>query len=318
MADQVNPTGKPQIIVICPVYNEEKTVPLFFDRLKAVRHSTSSKYDWNLLFVDNCSTDSTADVIRKLALANDWMGHLRLSQNNGYQRSLESGLRSTLGDYYCFIDVDCEDPPEMLLDFVSEIENGYSVVYGERVDRPEGPFLKWMRKKFYQVTKAASDEKINMFMAEFSMFSRAVRDALLQDNNSYPFLRASIARVGFRQKAIPYKRHPRIAGETHYNFFGMAGFALAGILSSSTLLLRLTAYLFAPWFVLVNVLFGYGFYSSDLAYAWVSVWISLLYFGLALASLAIYIARTYKNTLNRPNYFVDLKASLVRPFMKVH
>lgn len=309
--------SRPQIIVICPVYNEEKTVPLFFERLNSVRQK-ADRYDIKLLFVDNCSADSTPEAIRKIGTTHDWVGHLRLSRNNGYQRSLESGLRSTLGDYYCFIDVDCEDPPEMLLDFLKEVENGHDVVYGERVDRPEGPVLKWMRKKFYQVTRAASDEHINMFMAEFSIFSRAVRDALLQDSNSYPFWRASIARVGFRQKGIPYKRHPRVAGETHYNYLGLIGFALAGILSSSTLLLRLTAYIFAPWFLVVNALFGYGYYSSDSSFNWIAVWISMLYFGMALASLAIYIARTYKNTLNRPNYFVDVQHSMLRPFMKVN
>ncbi len=314
---EIRSGGKPQIIVICPVFNEEKTVPLFFERLRKVRQTTLDRYEMLLVFVDNCSSDSTPDVIRKLGLEFPWVGHLRLSQNYGYQRSLESGLRSSFGDYYCFIDVDCEDPPEMLLDFLKEIENGYGVVYGERVDREEAASIKWMRKQYYRVTKMASDERFNLYMAEFSMFTRAVRDALIQDTNSFPFFRASIARVGFRQKGIAYKRHLRIAGETHYNFLSMAAFGLGGILSSSTLLLRLTAYAFVPWFFILNFFFAAGFFWETTSYYWGAVWISMIYFGLALASLAIYIARTYKNTLNRPNYFVDIKGSLLRPFLKV-
>lgn len=305
-----------QLIVICPVFNEEKTIPLFFERIRQVRDRVAPKFKLNLVFVDNHSTDSTPDLLTHLAGANPWVGSLRLSRNYGYQKSLESGLRSSFGDYYCFIDVDCEDPPEMLVDFVREIEAGHEIVFGERVDRVEPEFIKWMRKQYYKITKAAADEHFNLYMAEFSMFTRVVRDAIIRDNNSFPFLRASIGRVGFSQKALPYKRHPRVAGETHYNFLSMLSFGLAGILSSSTVLLRVTAYLLAPWFVLVNAAFGYFLYTGDVVYAWSGVWISLLYFGVALASLAIYVARTYKNTLFRPNYVVDPKRSNLRSFLR--
>jgi polyisoprenyl-phosphate glycosyltransferase len=149
------------------------------------------------------------------------------------------------------------------------------------------------------------------------LIHRGVRDALIQDNNSFPFFRASIARVGFRQKGIPYKRHPRVSGETHYNFIGMVAFGLAGILSSSTLLLRLTAYALVPWALLLCGLFAAGFATADNRFFWGAVGAGFLYTGLALAGLSVYVARTYKNTLFRPNYVVDRVASVVRPFISL-
>lgn len=306
-----------QLVVICPVYNEEKTVPLFFQRIQQIRENIIEKYHFQLLFVDNSSQDSTPALIGQIALQHDWVGYIRMSRNFGYQRSLECGLRSAFADYYCFIDVDCEDPPEMIRDFLAEIEQGYEVVYGERIDREEPVTLKWARKQYYKLTKMAADEQFNLYMAEFSLFSRTVRDALVQDSSSYPFFRASIARVGYRQKAIPYKRHHRVAGETHYNLWSMFVFGLAGILSSSTFLLRFMAYTFPPWFVLINLLFGLGIYWSDSFYFWMATWLAIVYFGLGIASLSIYMARTYKNTLFQPNYFIDRKNSILRPFLRV-
>lgn len=305
---------KKTIGVICPVFNEEKAIPPFFTRIEALRAKVDDKYDLNLVFVDNCSTDETPKCIREIAVNREWVAHLRMSRNNGYQRSLECGLRSTLADLYVMIDVDCEDPPEMISDFLREYESGYEVVYGERVDRVEPVFLKWLRRQYYHLTRMAADETFNLYMAEFALITRAVRDAAIQDANSFPFFRASIARVGYAQKGIPYKRHPRLQGTTHYNIFGMIAFGLAGILSASTLLLRLTAYAFLPWFILISLLFVLGFTNENVLFFWGAVWAGFLYFGLALAGLSIYLARTYKNTLQRPNYFIDQRRSIERPF----
>ena len=312
-----NATPVLEVVIICPVFNEEKTISLFFERILSLKAKIKEPYELKLAFIDNYSSDSTPAIIRKLTALHDWVGYLRLSKNYGYQRSIESGLRSVYADYYCIIDVDCEDPPEMLVDFLKYTQDGYEVVYGERIDREEPVVLKWVRQQYYHVTKFAADEQFNLYMAEFSLFSRVVRDALILDNNSFPFFRASIARVGFPQKPIPYKRHPRIAGETHYNFFSMFSFGIAGLLSSSTLLLRFTVYIFLPWVLAINSLFLLGFLLGSTTEFWLAVWIAFLYFGLALMSISIYVARIYKNTLFRPNFFVDQKKSVLRSFMKV-
>src|SRR5262249_32457904 len=130
---------------------------------------------------------------------------------------------------------------------------------------------------------------------------------------SYPFLRASIARVGFRRAAIPFKRHKRIAGKTHYNLVRMSLFAIGGILSASTLFLRLPIYFLPVWLISL-FLFGYGYISLH------SPWFLLAgflvfaaYLGGTAAVAALYIARTYKNGLKRPNAFVDRNHSILQP-----
>ena len=217
---------------------------------------------------------------------------------------MECGLNNVLGDIFAFIDVDCEDPPEMILEFIKYYEQGYDIVYGERLDREENRAIKSLRKLFYHIVQSAADEDIILYMAEFSLFTSEVRDAIVQDKNSFPFIRSSIARVGFRRIGIPYKRHRRIAGETNYNLLGMAIFAIAGILSASTLALRLPIYLLPLWLMLTVLL---GIEQIETGNPWfllANLILAATYLGGAIAFTALYVARTYKNSLGRPNYLI--------------
>ena len=303
----------PKITVLCPVFNEQSVVPLFFARMKSVVDRLTPDYSVDLVFLNNASTDDTYDVIQKLREQHDYVYVITLSRNVGYQRSLECGLRNAKGDVIAFIDVDCEDPPEMLLDFVKQYELGYDLVYGERVDREEIESLKMLRKLFYQVVHRVADEEIILYMAEFSLFSSEVRDAMLKDNNSFPFIRSSIARVGFRRIGIPYKRHRRIAGETHYNLLGMIIFAVAGILSASTLPLRMPIYLLPFWLLLTGILGAWQILTGNAWLLLANLLLACTYFGGTLAFTSLYIARTYKNGLGRPNFVIHRRYTHLQP-----
>jgi dolichol-phosphate mannosyltransferase len=236
-----------------------------------------------------------------------------LSNNVGYQRALECGLRTAKGDLLVVIDADCEDPPEMIRDFLAEQEKGFDVVYGERVDRAEGALMKGLRRLFYRVTRALGDDEVVLDMAEFALITSAVRDAMVADANSFPFFRASIGRVGFRRVGLPYKRQSRVAGQTHYNLFRMTTFAVAGILSSTTLFLRLPIYLLPFWILAVAGL-GASYLSSGSRASAVMLLVLICgYFGATAAFIAVYIARIYKNSLGRPNYVIDRKLSSLQP-----
>ncbi|CAO3383409.1 glycosyltransferase family 2 protein [Azospirillum argentinense] len=300
------------LTIMVPVYNEQDVIPLFHARMRPVIEVLSRRYHVDLLFLNNASTDGTLDRIK--AIRKDFPDTyvISLSRNVGYQRSLECGLRNAKGDVFTFIDVDCEDPPEMILTFVEKYEEGYDIVFGERVDREEPESIKAARKAFYRILQKVADEDIILDMAEFSLFSAEVRDAVVQENTSFPFIRSSISRVGFRRLPIPFKREKRIAGETHYNLLGMTVFAVAGILSASTLPLRLPLYTLpfmllgllvlgtlyvvspSPWLVLAAVLLGVGHMASTLAF------------------IALYVGRTYKNGLMRPNAFLNRRDSILQ------
>lgn len=306
-------TSKPLLTIICPVFNEDKVIELFFHRILPEIKKIEIDYRVNLLFLNNASTDQTYEVIDKLRQSYDFIYIATLSRNVGYQRSLECGLKIAKGDLIAFIDVDCEDPPELLKTFLNYHQKGYDLVYGERVDREESNSLKAMRKLFYHVVRLFADEEIILYMAEFSLFTAEVRDAALLEQNSFPFIRSSLARVGFRRIGIPYKRQKRIAGETHYNFVGMTVFAIAGILSSSTLPLRLPLYSF-PVFILLNGILGYWFLKEHSITLLMSMFfICIFYFGASLSFIALYVARTYKNGLGRPNFFIHSKYSALEP-----
>jgi glycosyltransferase involved in cell wall biosynthesis len=302
----------PRLSIICPVCNEQATVPIFFERIKPVLDKLSERYKCELVFTNNASSDGTVDQIKAIAKDNPNVYLITISKNVGYQASLECGLRNAKGDVFVFIDVDCEDPPEMILDFVHWFEEGYDIVYGERVDRAEPRHIMLARKVFYRVLKMLADDDVILDMAEFSLLAGHVRDAIAKDHTSFPFIRASIGRVGFNRKGLPYKRHKRAAGVTHFRLLGMAHFAIAGILSSSTLFLRLPIYLLPFWLLAVTALALLRVYSGN---PWLDagiLFLVLAYFGAAVSFIAIYVGRTYKNSLGRPNFVIDQKRSILQ------
>jgi dolichol-phosphate mannosyltransferase len=179
------------------------------------------------------------------------------------------------------------------------------------VDRPEPAAIKAGRKFFYRLLQKIADDDIILDMAEFSLFTREVRDAIIDDRSSFPFLRASISRVGFRRKAVPFARQRRIAGTTHYNLLGMSIFAIAGLLSASTLLLRLPIYVLPFWLLAIG---GLGAWAIETHSEWLVLASFLLfaaYIGSAIAFTALYVARAYKNGLQRPSAIIDRRRTLL-------
>jgi polyisoprenyl-phosphate glycosyltransferase len=303
----------PLLTIVSPVYNEEGAVPLFWGRLRPVLQELSREYDVHLVFLNNASTDGTLQEIERIREEWPHTYVITMSRNVGYHASLECGLRNTRGDLFVPIDVDCEDPPEMILKFVEKYRQGYDIVYGERVDREEPETLKAARKLFYRLLHAVADEEIILDMAEFSLFTREVRDAILNENTSYPFLRASIGRAGFRRSAIPFKRQRRIAGRTHYNLLRMSVFAIGGILSASTLFLRLPIYILPFWILALAGLGAEYILTGSPWWMLGALTLFAAYLGGTAAFTALYVARTYRNGLQRPNAFIDRRQSILQP-----
>lgn len=299
------------LAVICPVYNEQDSIPLFFGRIREVFRNLPARYQPSLYFIDNGCSDASLEIIRGICAENPNVYVVVLSRNFGYQCALETGLRIAEGDLYVMIDVDCEDPPEMIPDFLKYAEEGFDIVYGERLDRPEAKMIKSLRTMFYRVLKTVADDNSIMNMAEFSLLTAEVRNAILHDSTSYPFLRGSIGRIGFRRKNVPYKRATRIYGKSHYNLVSMTIFAVGGILSASTMALRAPAYSLPFWALLMA-----GITVS--AIAWPGSWqipillfVGFMFIGFTVMATGMYVARIYKNGLNRPNAIVRHQLSLL-------
>ena len=297
-----------KLAIIVPVYNEEEVIDKFCKILfQELGKLDKKKYQPHVFFINNNSKDQSLSKLIKIYKTTDNCSVLSLSRNFGYQNSLYYSLKKINADLYIFIDVDCEDPPHLISDFIDKFEIGYDVVYGKRVDRHENFLIKMLRNVFYRVAKYFADDEIILYMAEFSLFTREVRDAVINEINSFPFIRTSIARVGFSKFGIPYKRDKRIAGKTNYNLISMFIFAIAGILTSSTLLLRFPIYIFP----IILILFILNIFT-ELVSASSVILILLLFIFFTLSVLALYIARIYKNQFNRPNAFLSNKNSYIR------
>mgnify|MGYP000445083529 CR=1 FL=1 len=302
--------SKKSVSIICPVFNEEDCIPRFFSRLETIVSDLSNQYDFELLFMNNASTDSSLSEILKLREEHNWIDVITLSRNFGYQLSLLCGLNNVLSDAVIIIDVDCEDPPEMIPQFLEKWEEGFDIVYGKRVDRPEPILLKLCRKLFYRLTKTISDNDFILDMAEFSLFTQEVKETLVFNRSSYPFIRTEIAYAGFSRHGIAYRRHERIHGETHYNLIRMSFFAVGGILSSSTFPLRFVVYAGLPlmlinFFILLTLSI-----STDVLLKLILFNINALLLSAAIFS--IYIARVYKDGLQKPLYIINRNKTFKR------
>jgi glycosyltransferase involved in cell wall biosynthesis len=305
---------RPLLTILVPVFNESATILLFFKRLEKVLFSLSTEYRFNVLFLNNASSDSTLSIISELRHRNNFVYFVTLSTNVGYQKSIDYGLRIAKGDLFVIIDVDCEDPPEMIKQFIEEHNKGFDLVYGIRKDRHENVLLKKLRKLFYHIVRKLSDEEIILYMAEFALFTNEVRSAVVASSDSFPFVRSTIARVGFTRKGIPYKRDVRIAGKTNYNFYGMLIFAIASVLSSTTLPLRLPIYTLPFWTASVVGILWLYFITPHYYLLLLCVLLICIYIGGSISFIALYLGRVYKNSLNRPNAFIHKNLSFLQDF----
>ena len=299
-----------KIAIICPLYNEEKSLLIFIEEIKKVEKKISDKYELDIVFSNNASTDRTLSMLDELSNKYKNIYYYTLSKNFGYQNSLSFALKNTTGDLFIIIDSDGEDPPSMILDFLKKYEEGNDIVYGERVNRPEGFIIKKMRNLFYRVLKFFSDDEIILNMAEFSFFTNEVKEHLIEENSSFPFLRSAISRVGFDLKAIPYSRNERFAGKSNYNFYSMLKFAVAGILASTTLPLRFPIYFF-PFWLGISTFLLLGSINNELLWKYF-IFFSIIYLVLILSFISIYLARIYKNGLMRANAYLVGKKSKVQ------
>jgi glycosyltransferase involved in cell wall biosynthesis len=298
---------KEKISIVCPVFNEEEAIPLFYQRLKTVL-ATIPRFQYELIFTNNRSTDKSLVRIQELQKTDSNVHVLTFSRNFGYQASISAGIRYASGDAVIIIDVDCEDPPEMIPLFVQKWLEGHDIAYGIRGRRQEARIITACRLLFYRILKATADTDIILDMAEFSLMSAHVRDTILKNSNTFPFLRAEIAYSGFKKVGIPYDREQRIIGMSKYNLWRMALFAIAGILSVSTFPLRLSVYLM-PLVGLLNLVGVILDYANILPCFKGLVIFDLFYLMGLVTSQGLYIARIYKNGIGRPLYIVDWELS---------
>ncbi len=295
--------------IIIPVYNEEAVVSETYRRLTQVMRPLGEPYE--MLFVNDGSTDRTADIITKLAESDQSVKLLDFSRNFGHQIAITAGMDHARGAAIVIIDADLQDPPELIPRMIEKWHEGYEVVYAKRLKRQnETVFKLWTAALFYRTLRALAQVNIPLDTGDFRLMDRKVCDAMRRLREKNRFVRGLVSWVGFRQTAIEYVRDQRFAGQTKYPFKKMLSFALDGIISFSDKPLKLATYLGAP--ITLTSLFGLVVSSiycvlGRAGIGWVLFTCLMSLNGVIITLLGImgeYVRRIYDEAKDRPLYIL--------------
>ncbi len=304
-----NRTRTPSLLsVVAPVFNEVELVEAFVRRT----HAALTDYTFELILVNDGSTDGSSDVLDNLAAHDSRVRVVHLSRNFGHQAALTAGLEHALGDAVAMIDADLQDPPELIPKMVEQWEAGSDVVYAVRREREgESAFKLATASWFYRLFNKLAQVDLEANSGDFRLLDRRALDAVLTMTERSRFLRGMTVWVGFTQTAVPYERGARSAGETKYTLRKMVRFSLDAITSFSHLPLQLSTYfglLFAGVaFVAIPIVIALRIAGSYLPGFGTLTIILLMIGGMVLMALGVigeYVGRIYDEVKHRPLYIV--------------
>ena len=296
---------------VIPGLNEAENLPALMPVL--VAKLCELVPDFEIIFVDDGSTDATPLVIEQLRQTYPQLVYLQLSRNFGKELALTAGLDHVDSDAAVVLDADGQDPPELIPALVAKWREGYDVVYGTRTRRDGETWLKrFSAAAFYRVMTWLSRTDIPRDTGDFRLMSRPVLDALRGLRERQRFMKGLFTWVGFRQVSFPYERESRMAGRTSFNYWKLWNLALEGITSFSTVPLRLATYLGV---FTALAAFGWGLWIiirtlvwDDPVQGWPSLMTVVLFLGglqlVALGIIGEYLGRLYMEAKQRPLYLI--------------
>lgn len=297
--------------IIAPIYNEIDNLPELYRRVKEVMDSSGEP--WELILVDDGSTDGSTEKIRELAEKDKIIRPVIFARNFGHQVAITAGWDYARGDAIVIIDADLQDPPEVILELAKKWKEGYEVVYAVRGEREgESWFKLWTASLFYRLIYQITDVKIPVDTGDFRLMDRKVVNVLKQMKERHRFPRGMSAWVGFKQIGVTYKRAARHAGVTKYPFRKMLRLAVNAITGFSYFPLQVATYIgfvsagisiFAIPVVIVMRMAGNGAFFGQ-----ATTLISVLFLGgvqlISLGILGEYVGRLYDEAKGRPLYIV--------------
>ena len=302
-----------KITILVPCYNEEQSIRLLYEELRNVMDS-QQQYDWQLLMVDDGSTDSTLAIIKQLREKDRRVCYVSLSRNFGKENAMLAGIDAAKGDCMIIMDADLQHPPYVIPDMLKQWEQGFQDVYAKRISRGKES---WLRKQFsllyYALLKRISQVEILQNGGDFRLLDRKCIDALKQMRESQRYTKGLFCWIGFRKCEFDFEQKDRVAGESSWSFMKLLNLAIEGITSFSISPLRvstvvgivvsLTALVYMVYVFVKTLLIG------DPVAGYPTLIIVILFLGgMQLFSLGIigeYIGRIFQETKHRPNYLVN-------------
>ena len=302
-----------QLSIIVPVFREEKNLPEYFRRIRPILEGITPDYE--IIFALDPSPDRTEEVLLEARAADPRIKLLKFSRRVGQPIATLAGMEYSRGDAVIVMDVDLQDPPELVPEMIAKWREGHDVVLPQRRQRTGEPWIKkFVAETGYKVINKIADVKIPPNTGDFRLMSRRVVTEVVKLKESHGFLRGLVAIVGFRQVIIPFDRPARHAGETNYNrFLGSLRIGFNGLFCFSTYALSLSTMLGFAIAIISFLLMGiYLFYKLM---GWPILWgnptlVILVSFlgGIQLISVGIlgeYIGRIYEEVRGRPKFIVD-------------
>jgi dolichol-phosphate mannosyltransferase len=319
--------GRKLISIVVPAYNEVDNVEVLHREVTRVMEQLAERYDHELVIVDDHSTDGTFETLQRLVHQDPRIRVFRLSRNFGFQAAVHTAYTKARGDAAIQLDADLQDPPELILSFVDQWEKGFDVVYGVRRTRQEGRLITKLRQVAYRVINALSEDELPLDAGDCRLVDRRILDEIVRVQDSRPYLRGTIASLGFNQIGVPYDRAARERGESKFPLRRLVHMAIDGILNHSVVPLRISAYV-GLTVSLVTVLssivyivgrIGFGkAWPAGFATTTVLLLLSLSLNALFLGIIGEYLGRIYQQVRRRPLSIIqhEITSDSFQPFYR--
>lgn len=302
-----------KISILVPCYNEEKSLPLFYQEVKELTDNERG-YEWEILFVNDGSKDNTLSIIKALRVADSNVSYVNLSRNFGKERAMLAGFDYATGDCVIIMDADLQDPPELIPQMLHYWEDGFKDVYAKRNNRGKES---WLRKQFsllfYRILAQTTRFDILQNVGDFRLLDRQCIESLKKIRETERYTKGLFCWIGFEKKEIVFNRADRVAGASNWSFWSLLNLAIEGITSFTTTPLRFAtifgaliaviAFCFIVYYIGKTLIIGdpvQGFTTL--------VSISLFMGGanlLAIGVMGEYVGRIFNETKNRPTYIAS-------------
>lgn len=300
-----------KISLIVPVFNEEEAVPLFYNAVRS--YAAFNVFDIEIIFINDGSSDTTESIISGISAKDSLVKNISFTRNFGKEPALFAGLEASTGDVIVPIDVDLQDPIEVIPLMIDKWKEGNEVVLAKRIDRSSDTHIKRKTAEwFYKLHNKISNPKIEENVGDFRLMSRNIVENIKQLQEKNLFMKGILSWVGGRIAVVEYTRADRIAGKTKFNGWKLWNLALEGITSFSTFPLRMWTYigltvaslsfLYGTWMIVDTLFWG----NPVKGYS--SIMVSILFLGgiqlIGIGVLGEYIGRIYIEAKNRPRYII--------------
>lgn len=302
-----------KISVVVPCYNEAEVLRIFYDEINKVSKQMN-EYDFQFIFVDDGSKDSTLDIMKDIAKTDDRVAYIALSRNFGKESAMFAGLSNAAGDYVAIMDADMQDPPDLLPEMAQALETeGFDCVATRRVDREgEPPIRSFFARMFYKIINRISDADIVDGARDYRLMKREMVDAILEINEYNRFSKGIFGWVGFKTKWLPFENRERAAGTTKWNFWKLLKYSIDGIINFSQVPLSISSWSGLVFTVIAFIMLLFVFIRKlvfgDPVSGWASLVCIILFIGgmqlFCMGIMGQYISKNYMESKRRPHYIV--------------